>query len=65
MNLRWRRSKNTGNLFLKRGKRPLGMVFTRTDGRGCSWWAAGLGEDPAVYATEEETISKLYAALGL
>jgi hypothetical protein len=65
MTLRWRRSKSSGSLFLKNGKRALAMVFTRRDGRGFSWWAAGLGEDPAVYATEESTIESLYTALGM
>ena len=64
MKLKWTRSHATGNLFLKRGKRALGAIY-RKDGRGFSWWAAGLGEDPVVYATEEESIEGLYQALGL
>ncbi len=59
--LRWRRTPNA--LFLKRGKRALGVVFTRNDLRGFSWWAVGLGEATVAYATEEESIEALYAAL--
>lgn len=63
--LKWRRS-STGCLFLKRGKRrALGIVFTRTDGSGFSWWADGLGEDSEVHATEEKCIEALYSAIGL
>jgi len=65
MNLKWRRSKSSASLFLKNGKRALAMVFTRRDGRGFSWWAAGLGEDTVAYATEEATIEALYTALGM
>jgi hypothetical protein len=65
MKLKWTRSYSTGHLFLKRGNRALGAIFTRKDGRGYSWWAARLGEDTVAYTTEEETIEALYQALGM
>lgn len=63
--LKWRRSKSTGGLFLNRGKRAVGAIFERTDGSAYSWRAPGQSQDSEVYATEEDAIEALYAALGL
>ena len=66
--LKWRRSPNTGSLFLVKRtgqkRKELGTVFGKPDGT-FGWIAYGKHANGHGYQTEEQAIEGLYDALGL
>lgn len=61
----WRRSRNTGNLFLRTqgDTRSIAVVYRRPD--GTFGWKGSGHDDNQSYPTEQETIDALYPALGM